>query len=325
MKRLSVCLFAIAMMMTALFVSSACAEKKPVVLKAVCFLPKTNPLSAMTVEWVNRMNSMFPQDLKIEYRGGPEAIPSVEQVEALRKGIVDINFNVGSYYAPQGAEFNAFQLSKVSPPEERKSGYYDYMVKAHEKIGARYLGRWLHGGFHMYLKEPVKTVDELRGKKIRTGPLYVFFLNKLGAAPVSIKPADVYTSLERGLVEGFCWPILGARQSGWTEICKVVIDHPFYEGDGTILMNAKKWQELPAPVKEKILQTMPGFETDMVKYYDQEIAKERDLMIKGGARFIKLEPNEAKKFMTMAYDAWWEFMMTKVPDQVPNLKKMTGN
>jgi TRAP-type C4-dicarboxylate transport system substrate-binding protein len=90
-------------------------------------------------------------------------------------------------------------------------------------------------------------------------------------------------------------------------------------------MNAKKWQELPAPVKEKILQTMPGFETDMVKYYDQEIAKERDLMIKGGARFIKLEPNEAKKFMTMAYDAWWEFMMTKVPDQVPNLKKMTGN
>jgi TRAP-type C4-dicarboxylate transport system substrate-binding protein len=324
MKRSLVCLLAIASM-TALAVSGAWAEKKPLVLKAVCFLPKTNPLSAMTVEWVNQVNQMFPQDLKIEYRGGPEAIPSVEQVEALRKGIIDINFNVGSYYAPQGAEFNAFQLSKISPAEERKSGYHDYMVKAHEKIGARYLGRWLHGGFHMYLKEPVKTVDDLKGRKIRTGPLYVFFLNKLGAAPVSIKPADVYTSLERGLVEGFCWPILGARQSGWTEICKVVLDHPFYEGDGTILMNLKKWEQLPGPVREKILQTMPAFETEMVKYYDREIAKERDLMVKGGARFVKLEPKEAEKFMTLAYDAWWEFMMTKIPDQVPGLKKMTGN
>lgn len=324
MKKLMICSL-IALVASAGMANGAWAEKKPVVLKAVCFLPKTNALSAMTVEWVNRMNKMFPEDLKIEYRGGPEAIPSVEQVEALRKGIIDINFNVGSYYAPQGAEFNAFQLSKLTPAEERKSGYYDYMVKAHEKIGARYLGRWLHGGFHMYLREPIKTVEDIKGKKIRTGPLYVFFLNKLGAAPVSIKPADVYTSLERGLVEGFCWPILGARQSGWTEICKVVIDHPFYEGDGTILMNAKKWEGLPAPVKEKILKEMPGFEMEMVKYYDQEIAKERELMIKGGARFVKLEPHETEKFMTLAYDAWWEFMMTKVPDQVPKLKKMTGN
>ena len=101
--------------------SRCLAADTPIVLKAVCFLPKTNPLSAMTVEWVNRVNTMFPGELKIEYRGGPETIPAVEQVEALRKGIIDINFNVGSYYAPQGAEFNAFQLSRISPMEERKS------------------------------------------------------------------------------------------------------------------------------------------------------------------------------------------------------------
>ncbi len=305
--------------------AGAAAGKDPIVLKAVCFLPKTHTLSAMTVEWVNRINAMFPEDLKIEYRGGPETIPSVEQVEALRKGIIDINFNVASYYAPQGAEFNAFQLSKLSPAEERKSGFYDYMVKDHEKIGARYLGRWLHGGFHMYLKTPVKHIDELKGKKIRTGPLYVFFLDKLGASPVSVKPSDVYTALERGVAEGFCWPILGARESGWTEICKQVMDQPFYEGDGTILVNSKKWESLPAPVREKILQLMPKYEEDMVKHYDEAIMKEREVMTKAGCQFFKLDPEDAKKFDKLAYDAWWEFMMTKVPDLVPNLKKMTGN
>ena len=327
MKRFVVCSLVVLLSWTVGLAvgDSAAAGKDPIVLKAVCFLPKTHTLSVMTVEWVNRMNAMFPEDLKIEYRGGPETIPAVEQVEALRKGIIDINFNVGSYYAPQGAEFNSFQLSKLSPLEERKSGFYDYMVKAHEKIGARYLGRWLHGGFHMYLKTPIKGIEDIKGKKIRTGPLYVFFLDKLGAAPVSIKPSDVYTSLERGVAEGFCWPILGARESGWTEICKQVIDHSFYEGDGTILINRKKWDSLPAPVREKILQTMPKYEEDMVKHYDDAIMKERDLMTKAGCQFIKLDPKEATKFTQLAYDAWWEFMMTKVPDLVPNLKKMTGN
>jgi TRAP-type C4-dicarboxylate transport system substrate-binding protein len=327
MKRWVVCLLLVMFYCFAGFAvgTSAAAGKDPIVLKAVCFLPKTHTLSAMTVEWVNRINAMFPNELKIEYRGGPETIPSIEQVEALRKGIIDINFNVASYYAPQGAEFNAFQLSKLTPMEERKSGFYDYMVKAHEKIGARYLGRWLHGGFHMYLKEPIKHIDELKGMKIRTGPLYVFFLNKLGASPVSIKPSDVYTALERGVAEGFCWPILGARESGWTEICKQVMDHPFYEGDGTILFNMKKWESLPAPVREKILQMMPQYEEDMVKYYDNAIMKERGLMEKAGCHFFKLEPKEAAKFTQMAYDAWWDFMMTKVPKLVPNLKKMTGN
>lgn len=307
------------------FVQNASAQTSPTILKAACFLPKNNPLSVMTVEWVNRVNSMFPGEIKIEYLGGPEVIPSVEQVEALRKGILDINFNVGSYYAPQGAEFNTFQLTRISPWEERRSGFYDFMVKAHEKIGVMYMGRWLHGAFHMYLKAPIKSSEELKGKKIRTGPLYVFFLNKLGAAPVSIKPSDVYTSLERGLVEGFCWPILGARDQGWTEVTKYVVDHPFYEGDGTILINQKKWGSFPEPVKSKLLKMMPDYERDMVKYYDEAIAKEKDLMGKAGVKFIKLEPKDAEKYTNLAYEAWWEFMMTKVPDLVPQLKKMTGN
>jgi len=64
---------------------------------------------------------------------------------------------------------------------------------------------------------------------------------------------------------------------------------------------------------------------EMVKYYDDAIVKERDLMAKAGCQFYKLDPKEAAKFTQLAYDAWWEFMMTKVPDLVPNLKKMTGN
>jgi TRAP-type C4-dicarboxylate transport system substrate-binding protein len=307
-------------------ISAQMALAEPIKLKAVCFLPKNHPIAATTVEWVNRVNKMFPEDLKIDYLGGPEIISSVEQVEALRKGIIDINFNVGSYYAPHGAEFNSFQLSKIMPLEERKSGYYDFMVRDHEKIGVRYLGRWQHLGFYMYLKQPIKNTEEIKGKKIRTGPLYVFFLHKLGASPVSINPSDVYTSLERGLVEGFCWPLIGARELGWTNQCKYVVDTSFYDAsDNTVLVNLKKWETLPADVRNKMVNMMPDYETWMVKYFADEVEKTRDLMTKDGVKFIQLDRKDAERYTKMAYDAWWEFLQTKVPDLVPQLKKMTGN
>jgi TRAP-type C4-dicarboxylate transport system substrate-binding protein len=308
------------------FISAQMALAEPIKLKAVCFLPKNHPIAAPTLEWVNRVNKMFPEDVKIDYLGGPEIISSVEQVEALRKGIVDINFNVGSYYAPHGAEFNSLQLSKLLPADEKKSGYYDYMVKAHEKIGIKFLVRWQHLGFYMYSKQPINTIDEIKGKKIRTGPLYVFFLHKLGASPVSINPSDVYTSLERGLVEGFCWPLIGSRELGWTNQCKYIVDIPFYESsDNTILVNLKKWETLPADVKDKMVKMVPDYESWMLKYWDDEGKKTRDLMEKDGIKFIKFDPKEQEKYVTMAYSAWWEFLQTKVPDLVPQLKKMTGN
>jgi TRAP-type C4-dicarboxylate transport system substrate-binding protein len=92
MKRLAFCFLVILFCLIAGFkvTDSAAAEKGPVVLKAVSFLPKTNILSSMIIEWFNRTNAMFPGELKVEYRGGPETIPAVEQVEALRRGIIDI-------------------------------------------------------------------------------------------------------------------------------------------------------------------------------------------------------------------------------------------
>ena len=223
-------------------------------LKAVSFLPKAHPLPTTAHHWVDGVNKTFKGEIEVKYLGGPEITASKEQLQALKNGIFDINFNVSSYYAPYAPELNAFQLTKLTPWEERKpGGFYDYMAERHKKIDVFYLGRWQDGSFYVWTKKAVKKPGDLSGLKLRVGPMYIYFMRKLGVSTVSIKPTDVYTALERGTVDGFAWPLVGARDLGWTDSCKYLIDHPFYKMDATILFNSDSWSKLPKDIQNKLV------------------------------------------------------------------------
>ncbi len=315
----------VTLLFSAGFSLSSAANAEETELKAVGFLPKNHPLAAMTVEWANRVNKEFEGSLSIKYLGGPEITAPVEQIQALKNRVFDVNFNVTSYYAPQAPELNAFQLSKMMPWEERKpGGFYEYMLDRHEKIGVFYLGRWIYGSFYIWTKDPVEKPDDLRGRKLRTGPMYIYFMNKLGVAAVSIKPPDVYTALERGTVDGFAWPLLGARERGWTDSTKYLIDHPFYGMDATILLNMDAWNKLSKANQEKLLDLTEEFERDMVAHFNQEMERERGQLREAGVQFVRFSDADAQKYIKMADDAYWENLEEKVPDLIPDLKRVTA-
>ena len=50
----------------------------------------------------------------------------------------------------------------------------------------------------------------------------------LGANVVTTPPGEVYTALERGVVDGYGWPILGIFDLGWQEKTKYRVDPGFY-------------------------------------------------------------------------------------------------
>ena len=70
--------------------------------------------------------------------------------------------------------------------------------------------------FYLYLtKKPTLRPDgviDIKGWKIRTTGAYRPLVEALGATPVQITNAgEVYTALERGVVDGFGWPTVGPR------------------------------------------------------------------------------------------------------------------
>ena len=296
-------------------------------LRGVCFLPKNHPLAAQTVVWVDEINKAMAGKVKINYVGGPEVIPGMQQAEALRNGVIDVAFVPTAYYQNMFPEGVAFTLSKLSPAEERApGGFYDLMVERHKKVvNAMYLGRWLWSPFYLWTKTEVKTPADLKGQKMRTSALYDRFMQKLGIAPVTIPSSDTYTALERGTVDGFGFPLMGPGKQGWTKVVKYIIDHPFYNQNCTILLNLDKWNKIPAEDQKKILEITAAYEPKMVEYFKKANDAEWADLEKDGVKKIVFSPEDAKAYLNMAYDVEWEALSKKVPDLVEKLKQTTGN
>jgi TRAP-type C4-dicarboxylate transport system substrate-binding protein len=295
-------------------------------LRAVSFIPKNHPVLAQANAWVDLVNQELKGKLRVNYVGGPEVIGRFQQQNAVRTGVIDMTFSVTADFQDELPEVSAFVLSKISPAEERKSGFYDLMVKSFEKVNGRYIGRIQIGGFYLWTKKKPEKLEDLKGLKMRTAALYDKFMRELGMVPVTINQPDVYTALEQGVVDGLGWPSFGVRSAGWTRHVKNVIDMPFYGASNVIaLMNLDRWKKLPPDVQKRLVELSAGFEPKMVQYFhDLEQAEWKELE-KQVAR-VKFSEAENRKYLDTAYEVEWSVIAAKVPPQLlAQLRKTTGN
>lgn len=295
-------------------------------MRAISFIPKNDPVLTMANAWVAEVNAKLGSQLRINYVGGPEVIGRFQQVEALRTGVIDIIFVPTGDYQDQMPASQAFVLSKLTPMEERKSGFYDFMVEEHaKKINARYLGRVQVSPFYLWTKKEPKTLADLRGLKMRSGVLYDKLMRELGMAAVTINAPEVYTALNSGVVDGFGWPVTGPLKRGWLETVKYVIDLPFfYPSNVVALMNLNKWNALPESVRNELVKLTAEFEPRMVKHFDDENEKEWQA-IGNKVTKVKFSPQENETYLKTAYEVEWNALQARAPDLVQKLRGISGN
>lgn len=295
-----------------------------VTLNAVSFLTIDSPLTATIPDWIQAVEEATEGRVKINWRGGPEVIPISEQFEALNSGVIDINFTYIGQYQTQLPESLSIALSQLTPWEEREKGFYDMMAERHQEIGAIYIGRWLTGSPRLWLKEPIESIADLENLKIRSAPNYNRFFDALGIASVMIDPAEVYTSLQTGVVEGFVFGGLsGPRKEGWTDSTKYVLDIPFWTQNCTILMNSAKWAEISEADQLAIIAATAEYEKRMVEYFTKQDEEERKELETIGVEFITLPAADKQKFLDLAYESEWAFIEAEKPELVEELRQLT--
>ena len=299
-------------------------SKNPQVFKLISFLPTDNTLTKDIVPmWIEKVEKETNGAVKIEWTGGPESIPSKDQFDAVRNGIADIGFNVSSYYGHLMPESLSMHLSPYTPEEERKNGYFEYLSKRFDKNGLVYMGRWLSPSpFHFWSNKEIRSLDDLKDTKFRSNPTYHDIMQALGMTPIDINPTDVYTSLERGMVDGFGFPLLGPNENGWTEVTKYFIDEPFLNQNATILMNPKAFKSLSSDNQQKMLELTAAFESEMIAYFNELNEKERTEIEAAGVKIIKLNHEDRKEVQAFVKKVKWESLEKSTPDQIKELKKL---
>src|SRR5205085_3051997 len=226
----------LAVALVALFPSLVCAQE--VTLRVVSAFPENQFYVKRTVEWIEKLNKEGKSVLQLNFIGGPKAIPTFEVGKAVQSGVVDIGFTTGAFYTNVMPEADILKLSETSAAEQRNNCGYDLITKIWaEKANMRYLAKTVEfTPFHLYLNKKIDKPD-LTGLKIRITPVYRDFFQAMGASVMTTAPGEVYTALERGVIDGYGWPIHALFDLNWQEKTKFRVDPGFYNAEVGLVMN----------------------------------------------------------------------------------------
>jgi len=278
--------------------------------------------------YIKRVNEMlqakYPGEVEIKYIGGPEAVPTRDQPEALRAGTVEMYYGTAAYYAGIAPAANTTKLSQLTSQQEKDVGadaIYDEIHR--KKLNAAYLGALgSQNPFQLYTLKKVTAPGQIKGLRIRSSAMYIDFLKALGVNPVVTKPGDVYQALERGVVDGLMWPLDSIRPWGWHEKVKFVTGPPFYKVSHPLLMNAKKWDSLPKHIQEVFMEALRLEVIVIDARTSDDISNEYKEMKKAGMAVTEFSPADTKKYLDMAYTEGWKGQLKMESEYTPKLRKL---
>src|SRR4030088_2695584 len=292
------------------------AVAQEVTLKAVTAFTENTTYSRPFERFINRVNEDGKGILRINYVGGPKAMPPFEVGNALKGAVVDLANATGAFYTNVMPESDAWKLTERPMAELRKNGGYDAMAAIYaQKMNAIFLARLVDNNpFHLYLNKPIASAD-LTGLKLRITPGYRNFFSALGATVVQTAPGEVYTALERGVVDGYGWPITGIFDLGWHEKTKYRVDPGFYTAEVSILVNKSTWDKLNDAQRSVLRKAGEQAETDAVAIFAEENAKDPKRQADAGIQTIKLDGATGKAYHDKAYEAGWAGVIRQSPVQ----------
>ena len=300
---------------------SSAASAQEVTLRGVTSFAEKTTYSRGFERFVERVNETGKGVIQINYIGGPKAMPPFEVGNALKNGVIDIANVTGAFYTNLMPEADAWKLTQKPMAELRKNGGFDYMAAIYaQKMNAIFLSRVVDNNpFHVYLNKVIDKPD-LTGLKLRITPVYRDFFQAMGATVVQTAPGEVYTALERGVVDGYGWPITGVFDLGWNEKTKYRVDPGFYTAEVSILINKTAWDKLDAKQKAVLQKAAEEGETEAIAFFAKANAEDTEKQDKAGIKVITFNAADAKTYYDKAYEAGWAGIIRQSPEHGAKLR-----
>ncbi|MDU8910648.1 TRAP transporter substrate-binding protein DctP [Aestuariicoccus sp. MJ-SS9] len=301
---------------------------------AVHAFPETLIYTQSFLDFVNKVNERGEGVVQIEVRGGPEAIGMFQQPDAVRDGIVDMVYTPGSFYAGALPEKDALVASNLTAIETRANGGIELIDQIHqEKMGVKYLG-WFDSGvcYNLWTRnEPTFDADgnlEVEGLKLRGNAVYnAFFTEYLGAQVIDLPTTDVYSALERGVVDATGWTQIGLIDLKWNEFLNYRIAPCFFSTDLGVIVNLDKWESLSDESRAILQEVAIEHERESVEKLRAKRDADFAALAEQGMIEVSLEGEAKANYLAAAREKTWERMkglMAEHPMGTANYDTLIG-
>lgn len=255
---------------------------------------------------------------------GPEVVPPFEQLQPVSSGVFDILFTHGIYHAGSKGLAFTFDAIDADPEKRREAGLIEYADNYYQKHNnLKMLGIVANSnhGYHIFLKEPLKD-GKFEGRKVRGTLSYHGVIRLLGGSPVVLPGGQIYTALEKGVIDGAAWPAAGMLTMKHYEVAKYKMRPTFATTNTGFYINLDKWKSLSKEEQDILTQAAMETEKDMPAEGDRILAEESAELEKHGVKETELSPEMGKKVKQTFAEGQWEIAQDCCADGANELRAL---
>jgi TRAP-type transport system periplasmic protein len=251
---------------------------------------------------------------------GPETVPPFEQLQPVAAGAFQMLFTHGIYHYGTTGLSTGLDAVRGTIEERRASGLFEALDKHYQKLGLKVIAVAISGrtGYTFMLKAPAGPDGDLKGRKVRGTPSYHAVIRMLGAAPVVLPIPEVYTAMEKGVIDGAASPVVGLLGVKWYEVAKYVAQPSFGFTHQLFLMNLNAWNLLPEADKAILRDEGRKIEEVWYQEYDKMAEAEINELQRRGTSVTNFTAGKAKLNEVWA-QGQWELAEKKSPAEAKEL------
>jgi len=221
---------------------------------------------------IDAFNKAAKGEMVIELYNSDQLVPTSELFRAMQRGTIDaVQSDDDSIGAPVDvAVFAAYfpfasRYSLDIPTLFHHYGLKEIWEEAYNEVeGVSWLSAGAWDPCNFATRQPIRSIKDLKGKRVFTFPTGGRFLQRFGVVPVTLPWEDVQVALQTGELDGIAWSgITECYTVGWADVTKYYLTNNISGAwAGSYFANSDKWNALPDHLK-----TLFKLSMDSSNYY----------------------------------------------------------
>jgi len=284
----------------------SCAKKEAgpaVELSYANFFPPTHFNAILAEEWGQEIEKRTDGRVKFTYYPGGALLKGPEMYDGVMKGVADIGMSLFAYTAGRFPVMEALDLPMGYPSGEDATfvanDFYN-KFKPEELKDVKVLYLHAHGPGLLHSKKAVRTMDDVKGLKIRCTGFSAKAAAALGGVPVAMGQGGAYEALQKGVVEATLAPMEVLK--GWKQAEVIKYTTECYSVGYTtamyVIMNMDKWNSLPKDVQRAFEKVSEDWIPKHAKGWDEADNEGRAYTLELGNEIIPLSEEESARWAT---------------------------
>ncbi|MFO7884500.1 MAG: TRAP transporter substrate-binding protein [Desulfobacteraceae bacterium] len=292
------------------------------------FFPPSHIQSILAEAWCKEVEEKTNGEVKISYFPGSALIKAPQIYDGVVSGRTDIGMSCLLYTRGRFPLMDVINLPFGNPGGKFATAVFNELndeFQPEELSDTRVMFLHAHGPGLLHTKDKnIRTLDDLKGLKIRTPGSVAGMIKALGATPVSISMSEVYQALQKGVADGAVYP--EESNKGWK--FGEVIDYSIacyptaYSVGFFVVMNKKKWEALSASSKEIINTLNSRFAIKHGEAWDESDYEGIRFSLGLGNAITGIDPDEAEKWKKAVQPVFDEYLEKTRQRKVPGDKAL---